>query len=72
MELQNSMKCLLGRLLQESDNLLIHEHPVKIAFGGEVLPDPQNRALAGVRETLLDPDNIALDASADRLELGRC
>ena len=29
----------------------------------------ENRSLAGVRETLLDPDTIALDASASRLEL---
>ena len=57
------------KLLQESDNLLIHEHPVKIAFGGEALPDSRDRTLAGVRETLLDPDNIAIDASATRLEL---
>lgn len=56
-------------LLEEASSLLRPEHPLKITVGSEALPDSQDRTLAGVRETLLDPDSIAIDASASRLEL---
>ena len=56
-------------LLEEATSLLRPDHPAEITVGGEALPDFQDRTLAGVRETLLDPDSIAIDASASRLEL---
>ena len=56
-------------LLEEATNLLTPEHPTQITVGGEALPDSRDRTLAGVRETLLDSTNIAIDASATRLEL---
>jgi hypothetical protein len=56
-------------LLEEASTLLTPADPVEITIGGEALPALGNRTLAGTRETLLDPDTIALDASASRLEL---
>jgi hypothetical protein len=56
-------------LLEEANTLLTPAEPVKITIGGEALPALENRLLDGVREALLDPDTIALDASASRLEL---
>ena len=56
-------------LLEEANTLLTPSDPVKITIGGEALPATGNRTLDGVRETLIDPDTIALDASASRLEL---
>jgi hypothetical protein len=56
-------------LLEEAISLLRSEHPTEITVGGEALPDIQDRTLAGVRETLLDPDTISIDASSSRLEL---
>jgi hypothetical protein len=56
-------------LVEEASNLLSPENPTKITVGGEVLPDSGDRTLAGVRETLLDPDTISIDASGARLQL---
>jgi hypothetical protein len=56
-------------LVEEVSSLLAPEHPVKITVGREALPDSGDRALAGVRETLLDPDTISIESSASRLEL---
>jgi hypothetical protein len=56
-------------LIEDASNLLSPEHPAQITVGREALPDSRNRALAGVRETLLDRDTISIDASASRLEL---
>lgn len=56
-------------LVEEASSLLTPEHPAKITVGGEALPDSGDRTLAGVRESLMDPDTIGLDASASRLEL---
>jgi hypothetical protein len=56
-------------IMEEASNLLTPEHLTQITVGGEALPDSRDRTLAGVRETLLDSTNIAIDASATRLEL---
>jgi hypothetical protein len=56
-------------LVEEANTLLTPPEPVKITIGGEALPALENRMLDGVREAMLDPDTIALDASASRLEL---
>ena len=56
-------------LVEETSSLLTPEHPAKLSIGGEALPDSGDRTLAGVRETLLDPDTIGLDASGARLQL---
>ena len=56
-------------LMNEANSLMVSDRQFEIAAGREALPAPENRSLAGVRETLLDPDTITLDASAGRLEL---
>jgi hypothetical protein len=56
-------------LLDEAKGVLAPSYSSEISIGREALPALENRSLDGVRETLLDPDTIALDASASRLEL---
>ena len=56
-------------LLDEANSLIGPDGTCNITTGREAIPALENRSLAGVRETLLDPDTISIDASASRLEL---
>ena len=56
-------------LLDEANSLIGPDGTCNITTGREAIPALENRSLAGVRETLLDPDTISIDASSSRLEL---